>query len=440
MIFFPKFRIKEKWKVQTPNEKMLKMYIGSQLNVPYKYKSQSSQSYNAINQQTSELLKQYASGERDINLNEEDLIKDLIRAYHYSSNPKQCLEAEKLQYAINKKIAYSKEKIKRLQNIGSLNSILNNKKEMRNLTSQEFIIALKTLQNLSPQSRLRKNMEQRLKSHAQLKYKTMLEMHERDGIFEKEFNLSPKNIQKINSINNNITPPTPTPKKNTNTFVAFFATGIEKIKSNAKKLKHKITRFYYKHLATIAIGSIATTAVVGGKLANMVTEQSQSPYDAYYSNTPNNTSIESKQTTADFAQAAKHIKQSANKTTIQGDYYDTALEIHLKSKKAVQNLYNKIDSLSQKGKIVFSHGTNSKRYAHAFTMYQLIRPNSSEYKAIKNLLNGCSENVEKINQLVIDAGTKGQGVKPDNASIKTSNFDIAPKILQIQHIKNLQRI
>ena len=128
MIFFPKFRIKEKWKVQTPNEKMLKMYIGSQLNVPYKYKSQSSQSYNAINQQTSELLKQYASGERDINLNEEDLIKDLIRAYHYSSNPKQRLEAEKLQYAINKKIAYSKEKIKRLQNIGSLNSILNNKK------------------------------------------------------------------------------------------------------------------------------------------------------------------------------------------------------------------------------------------------------------------------------------------------------------------------
>ena len=73
-------------------------------------------------------------------------------------------------------------------------------------------------------------------------------------------------------------------------------------------------------------------------------------------------------------------------------------------------------------------------------MYQLIRPNSSEYKAIKNLLNGGSENVEKINQLVIDAGTKGQGVKPDNASIKTSNFDIAPKILQIQHIKNLQRI
>ena len=37
------------------------------------------------------------------------------------------------------------------------------------------------------------------------------------------------------------------------------------------------------------------------------------------------------------------------------------------------------------------------------------------------------------------AKAKGEGIKPDNNSIKTSNFDKAGKSLQIQHLKNLQK-
>lgn len=425
----------------TPNETILKMYIGSQKNVPFGYKGHNSEIYDAINDQTFDLLKQYASGEKEINTDEEGLINDLISAYHYSSNTKQRLEAEKLHHAINKKITLAKERMKRVQNIGSLNSILNNKKEMRNMTSQEFVVALETIKTLSPQSKLRQNMEQRLKSYAQLKYNLMRENNERNKIFETEFNLKHKTAQKTKPIKIQKTQTTKEAEKTPSKILTFFSRGIEKIKSAAKQIKHRIKKFYYDHFATIAIGSVAATAVAGGKLANMATEPAQIPYSTYsYSNYNNDTSPQKQEATADFTQEAQKIKQSENKTQIQGDYYDTALEIHLKSKKAVQNLYDKIDALAQAGKIKFTQGTNTKRYAHAFTMYQLIRPNSAEYKRIKNLLNGGAENAERINQLVVRAGEKGQGVKPDDNTISTSNFDNASKALQMQHIKNLQEM
>ena len=425
----------------TPNETMLKMYIGSQKNVPFGYKEHNYEMYDAINNQTLDLLNQYASGEKEINTDEEGLINDLISAYHYSSNKKQRLMAEKLHHAINKKITLAKERIKRLQNIGSLNSILNNKKEMRSMTSQEFVVALETIKTLSPQSKLRQNMEQRLKSYAQLKYNSMKENNERNKIFEAAFDLKKKTPQRAKPLEIKKAQIIEEPKKSPNKFAAFFAAGIEKIKSAAKQIKHRIKKFYYDHFATIAIGSVAATAVVGGKLANMATEPAQIPYSTYsYSNYNNDTSHQKQEATADFTQEAKKIKQSENRTQIQGDYYDTSLEIHLKSKKAVQNLYDKIDALAQTGKIKFAQGTNTKRYAHAFTMYQLIRPNSAEYKHIKNLLNGGTENAERINQLVVRAGEKGQGVKPDDNTITTSNFDNASKALQMQHLKNLQRM
>ncbi len=427
----------------TQNEIMLKMYIGSQKNIPFSYQKHGNEVFDAINEQTYALLRQFASGEKEITPEEETLINDLIDAYHHSSNPKQRLEAEKLHHIINKKISHTKDTIKRLQNVGGLNSLLSNKKEMRNMSTYEFLVAFETIKTLPAQSRLRRNLEQRLKSYAQLKYNSMNEKKEQNKKFEETFNLKHTPMQKtktqekikIQNTNKQI------PQKQQKLFFAKVNTALEKIKSTVKQIKHRIKKFYYKHFATIAIGSVAATAVIGGKIVNMTNEQSQDFYNSYnYSTTKNQIQKQKQETAADFTKEAQKIKQSENKTQIQGDYYDTSLEIHLKNKKAVQTLYDKIDSLAQAGKIKFSQGTNTKRYAHAFTMYQLIRPNSAEYKQIKNLLNGGTENAEKINQLVVRAGAKGQGVKPDDNTITTSNFDNASKVLQMQHLKNLQRM
>lgn len=96
-------------------------------------------------------------------------------------------------------------------------------------------------------------------------------------------------------------------------------------------------------------------------------------------------------------------------------YYDKALEIHLQSAKARDDLYIKIQELAKTGNIVFSEGTNYKWYAHAFTMYKLIRPNSPETRVINRLLSGDKNMDQKyINNLVIQAGKTGFGVKSEN--------------------------
>ena len=140
------------------------------------------------------------------------------------------------------------------------------------------------------------------------------------------------------------------------------------------------------------------------------------------------------------AQIKQGSSESLKTSVLDHDYFDSALTIHLKSAQAVQKLYDKIDSLAAKGAIQFANGTNTKRYAHAFTMYRLIRPNSAENKAIQDLLNGGKVDKGYINALVLKAGERGSGVKPDNNSIKTSNFDAASKALQLQHLANLKKL
>ena len=85
-----------------------------------------------------------------------------------------------------------------------------------------------------------------------------------------------------------------------------------------------------------------------------------------------------------------------------------------------------------------SEGMDTKRYAHSFTMYKLIRPNSKENKAIENLLNGGAEEASYIDALVKQAGAKGSGVKADDNSITTSNFARASQDLQQKHLQNLR--
>ena len=67
-------------------------------------------------------------------------------------------------------------------------------------------------------------------------------------------------------------------------------------------------------------------------------------------------------------QSAKDSQiHTETKTTISDNYYDTSLQIHLKSKQAVQSLYDQIDKLKAAGKLKMSEGLDTKRYAHSFT-------------------------------------------------------------------------
>ena len=327
----------------------------------------------------------------------------------------------------------------------------------RNLTPEELLKAYQTITtNTQTSSRLTSRLEQQINSYALLKYaelKTSRRALSANKKFIDTFNLEHKKVTQISKSlvlmsDTSVAKDTP---KSENKFIAFWNKAKNSISKKIDKMRHKIKKFYYKHEAKIAVASFALLGLFGYKMYNMTNNSSPYANNHSFSTNVKSNTYNQMDKTADFTKEAqklssntpnKEVKQDTDtqKTVITGDYFDTALEIHLKSQENVQNLYNKIDALAEDGKIKFADGMNTKKYAHAFTMYNLIRPNSVENKKIQNLLKGGTENPELINRLVLKAKDNGTGVKPDNKSITNSNFDMASKALQQQHLKNLKSL
>lgn len=356
-------------------------------------------------------------------------------------------------FAINQELSKTMLKIKedkaKLANFDKIVSVLNNKKQAQNLSMENLVQAKKILEADSEHSFKQKQRPmQQLQSYALTKYAEAKQSCTTDyepykifvstfGLAHQKANVFVKNEKPI--VNEKIE----NPAKKQNAVLGFWQKGKDAIASKFKQTKKKIKRFYDKYEPLIALGALLTVAVGGWKaMKSAATDESLTPYRATQNvvQTPVDTLKTEK--TADFSKAQaemtakKEMKQK--QTVVASDYYDTSLQIHLGSKEAVQKLYSQIDSLAQAGKIKFAEGLDTKRYAHSFTMYKLIRPNSAENKAIQNLLRGGNENPDLINRLVLKAKAKGEGIKPDNNSIRTSNFDNANKGLQLQHLKNLQ--
>ena len=134
--------------------------------------------------------------------------------------------------------------------------------------------------------------------------------------------------------------------------------------------------------------------------------------------------------TADFAKERAALEKAYK------NRFDTSLKIIL-GEKARDQLYQKIDRLAQDGKIEYQDGTTREWYAHAFTMYDQLAPNSKENKDIKKLLAGNDVDKAYINSLVVKAGRTGTGIQ---ATGTYSAFDHAPKELQQQHIKSRKAV
>lgn len=118
------------------------------------------------------------------------------------------------------------------------------------------------------------------------------------------------------------------------------------------------------------------------------------------------------------------------------DRFDSALEIHLGVEKRDQ-LYQQIDKFAEEGKIEFKEGTTREWYAHAFTMYAQIAPNSEENQIIERFFAG--ENIDStiLNDLVIKAKRDGTGVMGTGAR---SNFDKAHSDIQKKHMQNRKNV
>lgn len=453
----------------------LDVYLAAQSGVPFSFdyhkprKNFFEDGHAAIVEQSIEFIEKFLSGENVINPGDIDKVSDLIDMVHHTSDKKLRLKMNQLYHKFEEKKAElnrRNENVKKFEDIKYVEKALYNKKTARALSPEELLAAKATLDNVQANGSQYQKLAQKLNSYALLKYSDLKNNDEflpsnpvhqqlRDDFGLQHVRLSQTfSRQPVNMVAQ------PVIKK------VEKISWLKKLKDNVKNRVEKISDWaeekkdylhylYRRHEIKIAAGSFALLGVLFVKIMN------QEPKAAsYYPEQNHNTEtkapapaqVQDTAQTVDFVQAAQALKKTETsaqeteqnkngtvmETAINGDYYDTALEIHLKSKQKVLSLYHKIDSLAQSGKIKFADGTNAKRYAHAVTMYRLIRPNSAETKAFEKLFGGEKIDSGYLNNLVLKAGEKGTGVKPDNNNIRHSNFDAASKILQAKHMQNLR--
>ena len=464
--------------------KDIKNFIITQNMVPHDFDRRGYQSgqYQAIIRQSHTLIQDLLDNKIEIDPKDINLVEDLAYSLRRVMPRRQQPQIKQYLHrisALKQTVQQQQQHQQSLRNLSVVETTLNNKKQARNLSLTELMIIQQTLQ-AAPTDKKTLRLKQQLDSYARLKYAELksTESFNRLNPFHQEFvkSFDLTHVQIKQSVSTN----TVANKTSHSSSIATPKIGLfSKLKTSFRNLGENIAQFgrrtadffetaYHKGKNWVFIGVMAAASVMLGKgIYKEATYQYIPPSHPKTENTKAaQASVADTTKTKDFQQALAEQKDSVkpatqnkqktpavkvaqttskvssattpNQTQLSGDYYDTSLEIHLKSKAKVAALYHKIDSLAAKGLIKFSQGTNTKWYAHAATMYQLIRPNSQENKDFQSLLNGQSVDAAYINNLVIKAGTKGQGVKPDNNSITTSNFDQASSQLQMQHLHNLQ--
>lgn len=424
----------------------IKVYIASQASIGYSGKTNSyfSSCDQAVCDQSIRLINNYLNDRIETEPEAFKDIEDLIYTLKYRAGRQTSLQMQRALHRLERKKALlmqTIQKLEKMKNLKAVTDTLNSKKSARNLSAAELNVINETLKK-NPADTNIKRLRQKAESYALLCFSSL----KNNGQFDKQ---NPEHLKLVNNYNLQHVRTAPKtcstpllekttiqlPEKNSEkeTLAQKFKSLKGELQDKMETFKHRLYKHSSKIKNFVLLGATVAASVFLGK---NITEELNYTYTPPAKPTketkitPVQPTPENQKKTADFAKAAE--------TVMTGDYYDTALQIHLKSADKVQKLYNQIAGLAKDGKISPDSENGIKQYAHAFAMYRLIRPNSEESKAIQNLLNGGSTDKNYIANLVKKAGRHGQGVKPDNNSITHSNFDNADIMLQTQHLKNLK--
>lgn len=420
----------------------LKMYTASQSCIPARYDRNSFNSgqYYAIERQTAELLKSYLKREIEITPDGYEYLSLLIHEASRTNRQelKQLLRPAFRQLQIDlkerSKLQKHQQKISKEKYI---NSLVNKKKKIQEAPIDDLIF-IKQVLTANPQHSTRKALD-KLNSHAQQRLERIIRREENVPANIDEFSQAFGTWRQQNILRHGKY--TPVPKE---TKISLYHEVERRQKAFWPKFIYNTKEFIRRNAKKAAvIGSILFAGLLAHKANEEMSKNGQEQFKF-------NTEIKAK-TQAPKQDAAKTIvapqfsaqKQAVKKTSetnvtnssLEKAYknrFDTSLEILLGKEKR-DNLYRQIDSLSDKGAIKYANGTTREWYAHAFTMYDKIAPNSVENQNIKKLLNGETQSPEYINSLVLQAGRGGKGVK---GSGTYSAYDKASNELQQRHNAN----
>lgn len=445
---------------------ILEMCLDSQKSLETNYQREDSFNKKIILEQTYQMLDKVQKGIYHLQEKDIPLVEKLLDSYLATGGRHHQKTARKMAAKIKDFLHQQRDNYQRLSDFNYVAFVLNHKKRASSLHQEELLKSYHTINAAkSCPPKLKQRLRQQLQSYAVLRYRSILTSGSRQDDVNREFvsafglahlkACSTKAVKAVSKVGLS----RQTAKEKVSPFVrlgrgfkafvkplSIALSGVaHKFKSNYNRVRHQMKVFYYRHeykIAALSFGLLGVGFYQTNKMLDKYEQMTQ--YEIYAAPIQHKTTdTKTASFTKEYAKVhseptAKTAQSVVSHTSLGDSYYDTALLIHLKSTAAVEKLYQKIDALQQAGKIKMSEGMDTKRYAHSFTMYKLIRPNSKENKAIENLLSGGAEDASYIDALVKQAGAKGSGVKADDNSVTSSNFSKASLDLQQKHLQNLR--
>lgn len=458
---------KEIW---TISKFQLEQYAAAQsgVNPDYDPKDQFGMYARVIEKQSAEFLEDYLSGEVELEKDAQEAMSDYLELLSHSKYDRirKSLKKAKDKYKIQA-ILRHKDEEKKDAFVKSRFKVLFNKKEATALSSKDMLMISKLLETDLGYST--KKLKDRLRSFAESKIaktlngemkadddfirlvKALGNNRQRQTVMRRIENERPistakaatpekaaqEKKQKHSSASEQKTKKAP--KKNEKTEKKAKKGGwLTSLKNRFKSVKEKAYKTTKRVLVTAGLAAIAW---FGGKsVLNSIdkgdndkkqdkTELTQNTPVKEQKVSQNNEQTPQK-TTVDFAEEMARLNKAYK------DRFDSSLKILL-GEDARDKLYQEIDALVQQGKIEFSDGTTREWYAHAFTMYDKLSPNSKENQEIKNLRSGGDVDKGYINSLVLAAKRDGSGI---SASGTYSAFDNASKEEQQSHIQKRKAV
>ncbi len=429
------------------------MVIGSQRSIENKnpgsrrkYRNYYNMMDISIEEQTGRYLSDYLAT-RDI-LSEKAYknIHDLILASLYSSNQHLAAKAHQAMKKWDveqKECQQIKERKSKNQSINYISSVLSSKKKARSLASEDMIDMKEFLDSLD--TKQAKVLLNKLNSYGQAKIQNIIEHQEKVPENMSEFSRAFGTWNQQNILQKAV-PETKMPE------TSEKPQKTQKVQKQKKKiffagyglgqLFGKVRNVLVRSAKKIAIvGGIVLTALIAGKIGKNIIKSMKTDKTniEVLSQTPTFETNNAKTAVSAFKAPALSSEKDSKEEALEKAYknrFDTSLEILLGKEKR-DNLYARIDELARQGAIHYQGGTTREWYAHAFTMYDKIAPNSTENKNIKKLLKGGKLSAEYINNLVLKSGRGGKGVK---GSGTYSSYDRAPQDLQQRHTTNTLQI
>lgn len=475
------------------DDSLMQMITAAQSGVPFSYNPSTyfGQGYAAIEEQSRDLIKDFIEGIAEFE-NEKalELFEDLLIFYGQNKKDKRTRDlTKKAKEGLEKeknRLSTAEAYRKKINNFERIHSILQSKKAKRTLSLGEMADIKKALQkNIAADARNRRSIEW-LDSLALAKCNELAQGKIQTSASELKKFINAFNTQgqanhlymQLEALEKHQKSAESTPEQVVSEATArkrlssgwgtklkaFAQKAQTAVKDSWKSIKSHFLRNKNKYrngllIGAFGLGAAGVTNIIKKNPEMLKNNTKNIPVNTIDTIQHSNNGSEANNRIAPFIIPEQENQAvqgpSALEQAYRRHYDNTALALCYgktrdinKARELKASLENRLGNLIDNGTIKLN-SISKEHLVYGYAIYEAMRPNSKENKILHNVLNGNTEKAEKVEDIIIKAGKRGENLQKlnqveankQNFRLSTySSIDNAPQEIQQEYLHTASQI